>query len=135
MKKLSSYSILLLVFIFSCSKETELKSAVKLFSGTWRWNYTLNCGGGVENLTGNVVITESPQFDGELFIVIPSVGSFEASASGEPDSFFYFNYIDENSVSINFEGFLEAGVLNLSGDKSDEDPLINCTYSGTAEKQ
>ena len=94
----------------------------------------MNCGV-PEVHTGDVIITESTVNDGELYVVLPGLGGFEASASGDPNPFFYFDLTDGNGVNVNADGFLDDdGVLDISGSTSDDSPLFYCAFYGDATK-
>lgn len=134
MKTLNLCSIFVLVIILSCSEsDPKPKTPVELFSGTWNWTYTVNCGV-IESFTGDVIITESTINEGELYVVLPGLGGFEANASGEPNPFFYFSFDDANGINTNANGYLNDGELEIEGSQSDDSPLFYCFFTGIAEK-
>ena len=134
MKNLKS-SLVLLLILFACEEDAPLKSAVKVFAGTWSWTYVINCGI-PENHTGDIVITESDVNKGELYVVLPEIGGFEAQASGEPYPLFTYSNEDGNGVFINVTAFLNNdGVLDITASQSDDDPSYYCAVYGDAVKQ
>ena len=127
---------MLLVLFISCSKN-EVDPIVKLkkeFVGVWSYDYTVNCGAGIQSYTGDVVITKSDTTD--LNVVIPQIGAFGADIfTAFVDPTFSFTYTDSNGVFTYATGSIVDGELELEGYFYDDEPFFYCGFSGIGQKQ